>query len=76
MKCKDCKSYQPPKERNSRYCPYYLNKGECRRCPPSIVIESHDVSCDFERYSTVVAKANTSWPKVYFDDWCGEYNYI
>jgi len=50
-----------------------LRSGTCRKSRPCLVLESKDVSADFERYSTVVANSKTLWPGTAENDWCGEF---
>lgn len=47
--------------------------GDCRKKRPVIAMATKDVSADFERYSTVVSRPVTRWPRTTKAEWCGEF---
>ncbi len=59
---------QVPKDKIVRQC-----NGDCRKKRPVIAMATKDVSGDFERFSTVVSRPVTRWPRTTESEWCGEF---
>ncbi len=79
MTCEKCKWWQRDRDKKI----YHSGKtpdeivqqctGDCRKERPVVAMASKDASGDFERYSTVVSRPVTRWPRTTESDWCGEF---
>lgn len=66
MTCGTCAFYEPPKPRGGTV-------GECHRYPPQMLARGIGGSFDEGHGSFRVEEADSNWPLVADEDWCGEW---